>query len=104
MLLSCIPCEGRIGEIVDVPNAVATLAIPLAIFDRDVRLPSDMSKLAMLARGISILEKNVCLSVEGGAKPYDPRLARTTKKKRKKEDFFDSERRSLLGGPTNMAD
>ncbi|KAJ1622270.1 Acetamidase/Formamidase [Pavlovales sp. CCMP2436] len=34
LLLSCCPCEGRISGIVDVPNAVATLAIPMAIFDR----------------------------------------------------------------------
>ena len=74
LLLSCIPCEGRISGIVDVPNAVATLAIPLAIFDRDVRPPSNMSKLAQLAQGISVLKKNVCLSVEGGANPHDPRL------------------------------
>ena len=37
LLLSCCPCEGRISGIVDVPNAVATLAIPIAIFDQDVR-------------------------------------------------------------------
>lgn len=37
LLLSCCPCEGRISGIVDIPNAVATLAIPMAIFDRDVR-------------------------------------------------------------------
>ncbi|GLC40021.1 hypothetical protein PLESTB_001519800 [Pleodorina starrii] len=37
LLLSCCPCEGRISGIVDVPNAVATLAIPVAIFDQDVR-------------------------------------------------------------------
>jgi hypothetical protein len=40
LLLSCCPCEGRISGIVDIPNAVATLAIPMAIFDRDVR-PQD---------------------------------------------------------------
>lgn len=74
LLLSCIPCEGRISGIVDVPNAVATLAVPLAIFDRDVRPPSDMSKLEQLAAGIKVLEKNVCLSVAGGSVPYDPRL------------------------------
>lgn len=34
LLLSCCPCEGRISGIVDVPNAVATLAIPTAIFDQ----------------------------------------------------------------------
>ncbi|XP_057960308.1 uncharacterized protein LOC131152439 [Malania oleifera] len=37
LLLSCCPCEGRISGIVDSPNAVATLAIPTAIFDQDVR-------------------------------------------------------------------
>ncbi|KAF2294691.1 hypothetical protein GH714_015561 [Hevea brasiliensis] len=35
--LSCCPCEGRISGIVDSPNAVATLAIPTAIFDQDIR-------------------------------------------------------------------
>ncbi len=34
MLLSCAPVEGRISGIVDVPNACATLALPLAIFDK----------------------------------------------------------------------
>ncbi|KAL6587704.1 hypothetical protein OROMI_000682 [Orobanche minor] len=37
ILLSCCPCEGRISGIVDSPNAIATLAIPLAIFDQDIR-------------------------------------------------------------------
>jgi len=74
LLLSCIPCEGRISGIVDVPNAVATLAVPLAIFDRDVRPPSSMDKLEALAQGIRVLKKNVCLSAEGGAVPHDPRL------------------------------
>jgi formamidase len=73
LLLSCIPCEGRISGIVDVPNAVATLAIPLAIFDRDIR-PTTMSKLEQLAQGIRLLETNVCMSSEGGAVPNDPRL------------------------------
>ncbi|GAA0164707.1 hypothetical protein LIER_39841 [Lithospermum erythrorhizon] len=36
LLLSCCPCEGRISGIVDAPNAVATLAIPTAIFDQDI--------------------------------------------------------------------
>ena len=73
-MLSCIPCEGRISGIVDVPNAVATLAIPLAIFDRDVRPPSDMSKLEQLAAGIKILKKDICMTEVGGAEPNDPRL------------------------------
>ncbi len=34
LLLSCCPCEGRISGIVDVPNACATLAIPITIFDQ----------------------------------------------------------------------
>lgn len=34
LLLSCCPCEGRISGIVDSPNAVATLAVPTAIFDQ----------------------------------------------------------------------
>ena len=37
MLLSCCPCEGRVAGIVDVPNCCATLAIPVAIFDQDIR-------------------------------------------------------------------
>jgi len=74
LLLSCIPCEGRISGIVDVPNACATLAIPLAIFDRDVRPPMTMDKLAQLAQGIKVLNKDVCISSEGGAVPSDPRL------------------------------
>ncbi|KAE9449621.1 hypothetical protein C3L33_18480, partial [Rhododendron williamsianum] len=37
LLLSCCPCEGRISGIVDSPNACATLAIPTAIFDQDIR-------------------------------------------------------------------
>lgn len=73
LLLSCCPCEGRISGIVDVPNACATLAIPLAIFDRDVR-PTTESKLEALALGIKLHKKNICMSEEGGASPYDPRL------------------------------
>jgi len=76
LLLSCIPCEGRISGIVDVPNSVATLAIPCAIFDRDIRPPLQMSKLEQLAMGISILKTNVALesSVDDPADPKDPRL------------------------------
>ena len=71
LLLSCCPCEGRISGIVDVPNAVCTLAIPLAIFDRDVRPPKT---LEALASGVRVVEKNVCISELGGAVPFDPRL------------------------------
>lgn len=53
LLLSCCPCEGRISGIVDVPNAVATLAIPLAIFDQDVR-PTAGKVLEALAMGIKL--------------------------------------------------
>jgi formamidase len=71
LMLSCIPCEGRISGIVDVPNACATLAIPLAIFDQDVRPPNT---LEALATGVRVMDRNVCMSTEGGAVPYDPRL------------------------------
>ena len=74
LLLSCCPCEGRISGIVDVPNAVATLAIPTAIFNRDVRPPKDMSKFELLAKGIHMVTKDCCISEEGGAVPYDSRL------------------------------
>ncbi|XP_024535804.1 putative formamidase C869.04 [Selaginella moellendorffii] len=37
LLLSCCPCESRISSIVDFPNAVATIAIPTAIFDQDIK-------------------------------------------------------------------
>merc|ERR1712084_3291 len=76
LLLSCIPCEGRISGIVDVPNAVATLAIPCAIFDIDIRPPKQMSKLAQLAQGVSVLKTNVAVesSVDDPAAPCDPRL------------------------------
>uniref|UniRef100_A0A0D6QUG1 Formamidase n=1 Tax=Araucaria cunninghamii TaxID=56994 RepID=A0A0D6QUG1_ARACU len=41
LLLSACPCEARLSGIVDVPNAVVTLAIPTAIFDQDVRPQKD---------------------------------------------------------------
>ena len=53
LLLSCCPCEGRISGIVDVPNAVATLAIPMAIFNQDVR-PKAGAVLEALASGVSV--------------------------------------------------
>ncbi|KAH7416216.1 hypothetical protein KP509_14G081000 [Ceratopteris richardii] len=40
-LLSCCPCEGRISGIVDIPNACATFAIPVAIFEQDIRPKRD---------------------------------------------------------------
>jgi formamidase len=51
LLLSCCPCEGRISGIVDIPNAVATLAIPTAIFDQNV-LPNNFSPIPL--PGISV--------------------------------------------------
>ncbi|KAK4262387.1 hypothetical protein QN277_027954 [Acacia crassicarpa] len=45
LLLSCCPCEGRISGIVDAPNAVATLAIPTAIFDQDIRPKTNKAPL-----------------------------------------------------------
>ncbi|MDJ0592213.1 MAG: acetamidase/formamidase family protein [Pleurocapsa sp. MO_226.B13] len=36
LLLSCAPVEGRISGIVDIPNACCTLALPTAIFDRNI--------------------------------------------------------------------
>jgi len=74
LLLSACPCEGRISGIVDVPNAVATLAIPTAIFDRDVTPPLSMPKFEQLAKGIHWVKKDCCISAEGNAIPFDPRL------------------------------
>ncbi|HAX77890.1 MAG TPA: formamidase, partial [Cyanobacteria bacterium UBA11372] len=39
LLLGAAPVEGRISGIVDIPNACCTLAVPTAIFERNV-LPS----------------------------------------------------------------
>jgi formamidase len=36
LLLSCAPVEGRLSGIVDIPNACCTLALPTAIFDKDI--------------------------------------------------------------------
>lgn len=74
LLLSCCPCEGRISGIVDVPNAVATLAVPLAIFDRDVR-PSGTA-LANLIAGVRV-ESSVAKESDTKAAPLplDPKLA-----------------------------
>ncbi|EGB06746.1 formamidase [Aureococcus anophagefferens] len=75
LLLSCCPCEGRLSGIVDVPNAVATLAVPLAIFDRDVR-PSGTA-LEMLAAGVRVETTQAKESdVTAAAIPYDAKLDR----------------------------
>ena len=39
------------------PNAVATLAIPIQIFDKDVHPPADMDKFELLAMGIHMVKK-----------------------------------------------
>jgi len=36
LLLSCAPIEGRVSGIVDIPNACCTVAIPTAIFDKNI--------------------------------------------------------------------
>jgi formamidase len=36
LLLSCAPIEGRLSGIVDIPNACCTLALPTAIFDKNI--------------------------------------------------------------------
>jgi len=75
LLLSCCPCEGRISGIVDVPNAVATLAVPLAIFDRDVR-PKAGAVLESLAKGIKVqmIGRDIAHQSAAAPKPLDPRL------------------------------
>jgi formamidase len=77
LLLSCCPCEGRISGIVDVPNAVATLAVPLAIFDRDVR-PKPGAELEALCQGVTVKKfaRDVARESDpaAAAKPCDPRL------------------------------
>ncbi len=37
MILGAAPIEGRLSGVVDIPNACATVYIPTAIFDFDVR-------------------------------------------------------------------
>lgn len=61
LLLSCCPCEGRISGIVDVPNACATLAIPVSIFDQDIR-----PKKGGPPVGPRLIKRGGCLSV-----PYE---------------------------------
>ena len=85
LLLSCCPCEGRISGIVDVPNAVATLAIPLAIFDRDVR-PSGTALENAIA-GVSLRALHAKESDAAAAPvPCDPKLAFCKPCKRPRED------------------
>ena len=75
LLLSCCPCEGRISGIVDMPNAVATLAIPLAIFNQDVR-PKAGAVLDALAKGVSVkmVGRDLARQTDDPPAPHDPRL------------------------------
>ena len=41
IILSAAPVEGRISGIVDIPNACCTLALPLNIFEFDIRPSKD---------------------------------------------------------------
>jgi formamidase len=36
LLLSCMPCQGHVGGLVDIPNACMTLGVPMDIFDFDI--------------------------------------------------------------------
>ena len=36
LLLSACPCDGKLAGIVDIPNACATIGLPLDIFDFDI--------------------------------------------------------------------
>ena len=40
-MLGAAPVEGRMSGVVDVPNSCATLYVPTAIFDIDVRRSAD---------------------------------------------------------------
>src|SRR5690606_10807457 len=46
-ILNTAPVEGRISDIVDIPNACATLALPTEIFDFDIR-PNSTGPVRML--------------------------------------------------------
>lgn len=43
LLLSCAPVQGHVAGIVDIPNACATLGLPVDMFDFDVLPPSPSS-------------------------------------------------------------
>jgi formamidase len=36
LILSAVPCEGRINNIVDIPNSCCSIGIPAEIFDFDI--------------------------------------------------------------------
>jgi len=45
IILSTVPVEGRLSGIVDIPNACCTLALPVEVFDRDIRPTAEGPKL-----------------------------------------------------------
>lgn len=45
IILSTVPLEGRLSGVVDIPNACCTLALPVAIFDQDIRPTAEGPKL-----------------------------------------------------------
>lgn len=69
LLLSCCPCEGRISGIVDIPNACATLAVPTAIFEMDVR-----PKVSELQPNVRVMQVSLpqC-SYDGRLATFTPR-------------------------------
>lgn len=50
LLLSAAPIEGHLSGVVDVPNSCCTLALPLEIFDRDIRPKVDVEKSGACTR------------------------------------------------------
>lgn len=44
LLLSSAPIEGHLSGVVDIPNSCCTLALPLEIFDRDIKPKVDVDK------------------------------------------------------------
>ncbi|KAK5057500.1 hypothetical protein LTR84_011500 [Exophiala bonariae] len=45
LMLSCIPIEGHIAGIVDIPNACTTIGLPMDIFDFDISPSAEPKKL-----------------------------------------------------------
>ncbi|RMZ79643.1 hypothetical protein DV737_g3325, partial [Chaetothyriales sp. CBS 132003] len=45
LMLSCIPIEGHIAGIVDIPNACTTLGLPMDIFDFDISPGAEVKKI-----------------------------------------------------------
>jgi formamidase len=53
MILGSAPVEGRFSGVVDIPNSCATIYIPRAIFDFDVR-PSKSGKPHQVKQGVQV--------------------------------------------------